>query len=59
MSKKFTINGIEHESYELSNSDIIHLINSDSTLEEDKKFLKNRIIERLTYDLPPIIPPHF
>ncbi len=53
MDKKFTINGIEHESYELSNSDIIHLINSDSTSEEDKEFLKNKVIERFTYDLCP------
>lgn len=53
MSKKFTINGREYESYELSNSDLIYLINSDSTSEEDKEFLKNKVIERFTYDLCP------
>ena len=53
MSKKFTINGREYESYELSNSDLIYLINSESTSEEDKEFLKNKVIERFTYDLCP------
>ena len=53
MSRKFTINGREFESYELSNSSLIHLINSDSASEEDKEFLKNKVIERFAYDLCP------
>jgi len=53
MSKKFTINGREVEDYYLSNSDLIYLINSDKTSEEDKEYLKNKVIERFTYDLCP------
>ena len=53
MSKKFTINGREVEDYYLSNSDIVYLINSDKTSEEDKDYLMKKVYERFKYNLCP------
>ena len=51
-SKKFTIDGREYESYQLSNEQIVRLIKDDSkACSEDRDFLMEKVLERFEYDL--------
>ena len=50
-SKKFTIDGREYESYQLSNEQIVRLIKDDTN--EDRDFLMEKVLERFEYDLCP------
>jgi len=53
-SKKFTINGREYESYQLSNEQIVRLIKDDTkTCSEDRDFLMEKVLERFEDDLCP------
>ena len=50
-SKKFTIDGREYESYQLSNEQIVRLIKDDTTCSEDRDFLMAKVLARFEYDL--------
>ena len=51
-NKKFTIDGREYESYQLSNEQIVRLIKDDSKVcSEDRDFLMEKVLERFEYDL--------
>lgn len=51
-NKKFTIDGREYESYQLSNEQIVRLIKDDSkACSEDRDFLMEKVLERFEYDL--------
>ena len=53
-SKKFTINGREYESYQLSNEQILRLIKDDTkACSEDRDFLMEMVLKRFEYDLCP------
>ena len=53
-SKKFTIDGREYESYQLSNEQIVRLIKDDTkACSEDIDFLMEKVLERFEYDLCP------
>ena len=53
-NKKFTIDGREYESYQLSNEQIVRLIKDDTkTCSEDRDFLMEKVLERFEYDLCP------
>ena len=53
-SKKFTIDGREYESYQLSNEQILRLIKDDTkACSEDRDFLMEKVLERFEYDLCP------
>ena len=53
-SKKFTIDGREYESYQLSNEQILRLIKDDTNVSsEDRDFLMKKVLERFEYDLCP------
>ena len=53
-SKKFTIDGHEYESYQLSNEQIVRLIKDDTkACSEDRDFLMEKVLERFEYDLCP------
>ena len=53
-SKKFTIDGREYESYQLSNEQIVRLIKDDTkACSEDRDFLMEKVLERFEYDLCP------
>ena len=52
-SKKFTIDGREYESYQLSNEQILSLIKDTKTCSEDRDFLMEKVLERFEYDLCP------
>ena len=50
---KFTLNGREYEDYQLSNEQIVELIEGDNQVTEigEEIFLKNKVYERFKYDL--------
>ena len=52
---KFTIDGREYEDYQLSNEQIVRLIEGDNKVTEigEEMFLKNKVYERFKYDLCP------
>ena len=50
---KFNVNGREKASYELSNKELVELIKSDTTTEEQRTFLTQKMLERFEYDLCP------
>lgn len=50
---KFNVNGREKESFELSNKELVGLIKSDTTTEEQRNFLTQKMLERFEYDLCP------
>jgi hypothetical protein len=53
-SKKFTIDGREYESYQLSNEQIIRLIKDDTkACSEDRDFLMAKVLARFENDLCP------
>ena len=53
-NKKFTIDGREYESYQLSNEQIVRLIKDDTkACSEDIDFLMEKVLERFEYDLCP------
>lgn len=53
-SKKFTIDGREYESYQLSNEQIVRLIKNDTkACSEDRDFLMEKVLQRFEYDLCP------
>ena len=53
-SKKFTIDGREYESYQLSNEQILRLIKDyTKACSEDRDFLMEKVLERFEYDLCP------
>jgi len=53
-SKKFTIDGREYESYQLSNEQILRLIKDDTkACSEDRDFLMEKVLGRFEYDLCP------
>ena len=53
-SKKFTIDGREYDSYQLSNEQILRLIKDDTkACSEDRDFLMEKVLERFEYDLCP------
>ena len=53
-TKKFTIDGREYESYQLSNEQIVRLIKDDTkACSEDRDFLMEKVLERFEYDLCP------
>ena len=49
--KKFTIDGREYSPYELSNEQIVRLIEDEKTCKEDKDILMRKAYERFKYDL--------
>lgn len=53
MTKKFNVNGRETEWYYLTYQDKIDLIRDENTSDEDKKFLTDKLIESVEYDLCP------
>ena len=46
---KYTINGREYMSYQLSNNDIIQLLNGDTLTSEQREELTKKVIERFKY----------
>ena len=53
-SKKFTIDGREYESYQLSNEQIVRLIKDDTkACSEDRDILMEKVLERFEYGLCP------
>lgn len=52
---KFTIDGREYEDYQLSNEQIVRLIEGDNKVTDigEEMFLKNKVYERFKYDLCP------
>ena len=52
---KFTIDGREYEDYQLSNEQIVRLIEGDNKVTDigEEIFLKNKVYERFKYDLCP------
>ena len=50
---KFTIDGREYEDYQLSNEQIVKLIESGTLMGAEKAFLTEKAYERLKYDLCP------
>lgn len=53
-SKKFTIDGREYESYQLSNEQILRLIKDDTkACSEDRDILMEKVLERFEYGLCP------
>lgn len=52
---KFTIDGREYADYELSNEQIVRLIEGDNKVTDigEEMFLKNKVYERFKYDLCP------
>lgn len=52
-SKKFTIDGREYESYQLSNEQIARLIEDDPYASDDKEFLMDVVFNRFRSDLCP------
>ena len=50
---KFNVNGREKASYELSNKELVELIKSDITTEEQRTFLTQKMLERFEYDRCP------
>jgi uncharacterized protein YuzB (UPF0349 family) len=48
--RKFVIDGREYETYELSNEQMVHLVNSKELSDTDKVFIKDKIVERFMYD---------
>ena len=50
---KFTIDGREYEDYQLSNEQIVKLIESGTLMGAEKAFLTEKAYERFKYDLCP------
>ena len=52
---KFTIDGREYEDYQLSNEQIVRLIEGDNKVTDigEEMFLKKKVYERFKYDLCP------
>ena len=50
---KFTIDGREYEDYELSNEQIVRLIEGDTLMGSEKSYLMEKAYERFKYDLCP------
>ena len=48
---KFTIDGREYEAYQLSNEQIVKLIESGNLMGAEKAFLMEKVYERFKYDL--------
>ena len=53
MDKKFTIDGREYEDYQLSNEQIVKLIEGDTLMGSEKSFLMEKVYQRFKYDLCP------
>lgn len=49
---KYTINGREYMTFQLSNNDIIQLLDDDTLTNEQREELTNKAIERLKYYCP-------
>ena len=50
-NKKFNIDGHEYSDYQLSNEQIVQLIEGNTLVESDKAFLMGKVYERFKYDL--------
>jgi len=50
---KFTIDGREYEEYQLSNEQIVRLIEGDTLMDNEKSFLMVKVYQRFKYDLCP------
>lgn len=50
---KFTIDGREYEEYELSNEQIVKLIEGDTLTSSEKSFLMVKVYQRFKHDLCP------
>jgi hypothetical protein len=50
---KFTINGREYEDYQLSNEQIVKLIEGDTLMGSEKSYLMEKVYERFKFDLCP------
>ena len=50
---KFTLNGREYEDYQLSNEQIVKLIEGDTLMGSEKSFLMEKVYQRFKYDLCP------
>ena len=50
---KFTINGREYEDYQLSNEQIVRLIEGDTLTSNERSLLMERVYQRFKYDLCP------
>ena len=50
---KFNVNGRERESYELSNRELVDLLKSNATNDEEKTALQKLLLEHFEYDLCP------
>lgn len=50
-NKKFNIGGREYSDYQLSNEQIVKLIEGNTLVESDKAFLMEKVYERFKYDL--------
>ena len=46
---KFNVNGREKAIYELSNKELVELIKSITTTEEQRRFLTQKMLERFEY----------
>lgn len=47
---KFVIDGREKDHYQLTNREMVDLVKSDTITDEEREFLKNKIVERFEYD---------
>ena len=50
---KFTIDGREYEDYQLSNEQIVKLIESGNLMGSEKSYLMEKAYQRFKYDLCP------
>ena len=50
-NKKFNIDGREYSDYQLSNEQIVKLIEGNTLMGSDKAFLMEKVYERFKYDL--------
>ena len=50
---KFTLDGREYEEYQLSNEQIVRLIEGDTLTSNEKSFLMVKVYQRFKYDLCP------
>ena len=50
---KFTIDGREYEGYQLSNEQIVKLIEGNTLMDSEKSYLMEKVYERFKYDLCP------
>lgn len=47
---KFKIDGREYESYQLSNNQLVDLLNDDKLTDEEKQYLLSKVLDRFEYE---------